>query len=697
MSVGAHSVVTTPDVPATGRIRRIFVASVDLVAPVLAVYGVVALLCALVRIPGWVAVVASFVAAGFAARRMFSTVAPSSEPTASDVGMVASVWAGAVAFVVFCCVTAGQWFVIERDPGFYSTTGRWFATHNSFPLESGTTAITSAVPGLTGASYAYVQLPSGNILSQGGPLLPILLGHFQRFFGLSGLMWGNAILTGLALVALFAWSRRFLSGWWAVLPPLTMAVALPTLYVARSAFSEGVTMVFLFGGLALLTRALKLADVRLAVIATATMGATTFSRLDGVAVGGLVAVLALAIWVVASDREPWMAAAVARRAVIPAVLVPFIAISIYAITTPDYLWRLRWETSSEFVGLVLGAFLVLYLAKKVLPIRAAISERFSTHEDVIYRAITWVFTGTFVFLTSRPLWEKARLTLDLNDGYQHEVALVQVMNGQTPDQARTYDELTTVSTAWYFGWFVLGLSIVGLVWFALRTRYEDRDMWAPVLGSFGVLLPLYFWAWHITPDQLWASRHLLMLGYPVLILLATFAISRVVGLVPRQGRVAFLRPAIALALALLFLVPTVTTTKPVAFVRQYDGIATMLDKTCAAINSKITDSDHTVVLITGGYAGALQTPIRMFCDVPVVRTQDFSGPQALTAITRLKVWAAQSGWKIVDVQVDASVSWANVRPSQILQTTTLYWRTLDSAPNKTFTKTYLVTVSTPTG
>jgi hypothetical protein len=454
-------------------------------------------------------------------------------------------------------------------------------------------------------------------------------------------------------------------------------------------------MVFLFGGLALLTRALKVADARLAVIATATMGATTFSRLDGVAVGGLVAVLALGIWVVASDHEPWTAATVARRAVIPAVVVPFIAISIYAITTPEYLWRLRWETASEFVGLVLGALAVTFLASRVLSIRGSISQRFSTHEDVVYRVTTWVFTGLFVFLTSRPLWEKVRLTLDLKDGYQHEVALVQVMNGQAPDQARTYDELTTISTAWYFGWFVLGLSIVGLVWFALRTRYEDRDVWAPVLGSFGVLLPLYFWAWHITPDQLWASRHLLMLGYPVLIMLATFAASKVVGLIPQARPSSFLRPILAVALVLLFLVPTIMTTKPVAFVRQYDGIATMLDRTCAAIDSRITDPEHTVVLITGGYAGSLQTPIRMFCDVPVVRTQDWSGPRALAAIAKLKLWAANSGWQIINVQVDASVSWANVRPSQVLQTTTLYWRTLDSAPNKTFTKTYLVTVGAP--
>jgi hypothetical protein len=609
--------------------------------------------------------------------------------------MAAAVWLGVSAFIVFCCATAGQWFVIERDPGFYSTTGRWFANHNSFPLESGTTAITSAVPGLTGASYAYVQLPSGNILSQGGPLLPILLGHFQRFFGFSGLMWGNAILTGLALVALFAWSRRFLTGWWAVLPPTAMAVALPTLYVARSAFSEGVTMLFLFGGLGLLTITLARADARLASLATATMGATTFSRLDGVAVGGLVAVLALGIWLIASDREPWAAADVAQRAVIPAVAVPFAAICVYAITTPEYIFRLRWETASEFIGLVLGAFLVSQMATRVVRIRGWLSERFSTHQDVVYRTVTWVFTGAFLFLTSRPLWEKVRLPLDLKDGYQHEVAMVQVMNGQTPDQARTYDELTTVSTAWYFGWFVLAMSVVGLIWFAIRSRRENRDVWAPVLGSLGVLLPLYFWAWHITPDQLWASRHLEMLGYPVLLLLAVFAVSRLLSLVPRQGLPGVLRPAVATAAVMAVLVPTVLTTKPVALVRQYDGIRTMFDRTCAEIDQAITDPDHSVVLITGGYAGSLQTPIRMFCDVPVVRTQDFSGPRATAAIAKLRLWAAREGWKIIDVRVDPAMSWSTPQPSQILQTTPLYWRTLDSAPNRTFTKSYLVTVVGP--
>jgi len=679
------------DSPLARERGRLLVASVDLVAPVFAVYGVVALFCALVRIPGWLAIVAATMAAVFATRRLL-TGDSADVPTRSAVAMAASVWAGAIGFTIFCCATAGQWFIIERDPGFYSTTGRWFADHNSFPLESGTTAITSAVSGLTAASYAYVQLPSGNILSQGGPLLPILLGHFQRLLGPSGLMWGNAVLTGLALVALFAWARRVLPGWWAVLPSLTMAVALPTLYVARSAFSEGATMVMLFGGLAILTRALQQADSRLAWIATATMGATTFCRLDGVAVGGLVAVAAVGIWVLGSDREPWRAREVAYRAVIPAVVVPFIAISVYAITTPEYLFRLRWETASEFIGLVLGAFVVSRLANNIMPIRGWISSRSSTHQDVLYRVLAWLCIVVFVFLTSRPLWEKVRLTLDLKDGYQHEVAIVQMMNGQVPDQARTYDELTTVSTAWYFGWFVLGLAVVGLIWFALRSRTEDRDAWAPILGSFGVLLPLYFWAWHITPDQLWASRHLLMLGYPVLILLATFAAARLTGLIPRVGGLRAIRVVVAAVLVALFLVPTMSTTKPVALVRQYDGVGTMIGKTCDLIASKTVDPERTVVLITGGYAGALQTPLRMFCDVPVVRTEQFTGPKATQAIVDLKQWAATNNWRIVNVEVDPAIGSGNTTASQVRHTATLYWRTLDSAPSKTFERSYLVTV-----
>ncbi|MEI6230686.1 MAG: hypothetical protein WCP81_08135 [Actinomycetes bacterium] len=676
--------------PASQMSRKLF-ASVDLVAPALAVYGVVALVCALLRTPCWLAVVAATLATVFTVRRLMAADS-TQEPTRSAVAMVATVWVGVTGFVIFCCVTAGQWFIIERDPGFYSTTGRWFADHNSFPLESGTTAITSAVPGLTAASYAYVQLPSGNILSQGGPLLPILLGHFQRLLGPYGLMWGNAILTGLALVALFAWARRFLPSWWAVVPSLTMAVALPTLYVARSAFSEGATMVLLFGGLALLTRALQRADSRMAWIATATMGATTFSRLDGVAVGGLVAVAATGIWVLGSDREPWKARHVAYRAVIPAVVVPFIAISIYAITTPEYLFRLRWETASEFIGLVLGAFIVTRLANNIMPIRGWISARTSTHADVLYRGVTWLCTIAFLFLTSRPLWEKVRLTLDLKDGYQHEVALVQMMNGQVPDQARTYDELTTVSTAWYFGWFVLGLSVVGLVWFALRSRSEDRDSWAPILGSFGVLLPLYFWAWHITPDQLWASRHLLMLGYPVLILLATFAASRLSGLIPASGGLLPIRVTAVAILVALFLVPTMLTTKPVALVRQYDGMGTMIGKTCDLIAAKTVDPEHTVVLITGGYAGALQTPMRMFCEVPVVRTEAFTGPKAASAVIDLKRWAQANRWHIINVEADPGIGSASSGDSEVAQTVTLYWRTLDSAPSKTFDRSYLVTV-----
>ena len=692
MSATSTADVTLTAQRSVSRIRRWLALSPDIIAPGIAVYGVTAIACALIHLPGWLAVVASIAAAGFVGRYVCAPRIGADKTSDRDVSVVVSVWLGAVAFAVFCCITAGQWFVVERDPGFYSTTAKWFGSHNSFPLDAGTADITRAVPGLTGAGYAYVQIWPGSILSQGGPLLPILLGHFQHIFGPMGLMWGNAILTGLALVALFAWARRFLPGWWAVVPPLLMAIALPTLYVARSAFSEGITMILLFGGLALLTKALSQADPRLAALAAATMGATTFARLDGVAVGGLVAVLAAGIWVVASDHEPGQVRDTAYRIALPAAVVPLIAICVYSVTTPEYLYRLRWETMSEAVGLIIGAFVVTRCANNVITIRGWISDRTKTHKDVVYSTVTWVFVAAFLFLTSRPLWEKVRLTLDLKDGYQHEVSLVQVMNGQVPDQARTYDELTTVSTAWYFGWFLLAMAVLGLIWFAARSRSEDRDAWTPVLGSFGVLLPLYFWAWHITPDQLWASRHLLMLGYPVLILLATFAAARVTSLVPRSGFGLVVRSVVAAVIVACFVFPTATTTKPVALVRQYDGIGTMLDRTCDAIAKKTVDRDHTFVLITGGYAGSLQTTLRMFCDVPVVRTEDFAGPKAQRAIEDVKDWAARTGWHIISVNVEPSVPSTVVRDSVINQTTPLYWRTLDSAPNKTFEKSYRITV-----
>jgi hypothetical protein len=82
----------------------------------------------------------------------------------------------------------------------------------------------------------------------------------------------------------------------------------------------------------------------------------------------------------------------------------------------------------------------------------------------------------------------------------------------------------------------------------------------------------------------------------------------------------------------------------------------------------------------------------MFCDVPVVRTEDFAGPKAQKAIDELKVWAAKTGWHMISVNVEPSVPSSIVSDSVINQTTPLYWRTLDSAPNKTFDKSYRVTV-----
>jgi len=706
-------VVDSPVIPAPAPIprwARLWLLSPDLVAPAVMVFGSVAVLGALVRLPGVVALVVSVVAMVATTVFLAGRLPTPSNVSVSDRVLVGAVWLGVVVWIIFCCRTAGEWFLVERDPGFYATTAKWFATHNEFPIQNGTADITNAIRGLTSTGYGYYDAGPGQEFSQGGPLLPVMLGHLQRILGPSGLPWGNVIFAGLGLVAFFAWARRIVPGWWALLAPATCALALPVLYMARSTFSESVALLLCVGGFALLTDGFVRASPRLIALGSLTAATATLDRPDGVAVGGLVVVAATGIWLLTTDRDPGLARRVTMAAVAPAVLMPLVSLVIYAVVTPGYLLHLKWEVGSEVLVLLAAAFVVVLLGHRLSWVRGRWSDLVDHNRGLVARGTALFSLAALVFLTMRPLWTKVHVELDLKNGYQQEVAGVQRMNDQVVDPSRTYDELTTVSTSWYFGWVVLVLAGLALLVFALTkgpgVHSRFREPWAVVIATLLVLIPLYFWAWHITQDQLWASRHLVMMGYPVLVLLASYAAYRITDSVRFGSHDSALRGAVALALVGSFVIPTVRATSPLATAIQYGGMSPILTQTCAAIDALAQGKTRVFALFTGPLAGAFQTPVGVWCDIPAVRIDESTGRTAFATTVALRTWADANSWTMLKVDSTAIMGEALPPGALTSRTTvsaagihtvsgivTMYWRSLDAAPTTSFTKRYVVTVA----
>lgn len=673
--------------------------SPDLVGPVVALYGALAVLGLLLGVPGTLAAALCTAAAAVTTWWLARRLAPYAPSHRAGVLAASGAWLLAIGWVVLNVLLAGQHFLVDRDPGFYATTGRYLADHDSTPLQTGAGAVVAAVPGITAAGAGYYTAGPGEVYSQGGPLLPVLLGHLQRVVGASAVTWGNVLAGGLALLAFYAWSRRFLRGYWALLPTAALAVSLPFLYVARTTYSEVLALALVTGGLALLTVGLTRAVPWLAGVGAATMTASTLGRIDGVAIAGIVAVAAVGIWVVTSRAR---ADRVRRTALVTLAAVLAVALAgwwTYYRYTPLYLGDLWVQFLQSMIGLLVGGLLVALVAAAWPWAVGRLGDRRRRLGLLVGRGVALASALALIYLTARPLWSEPHAPLDPTSGYQAFVAGVQEVNGVALDPSRTYDEFPVVSTAWYFGWATLALAIAGLLLFAARGRRRALPRWAPVLGAVVAQLPLYFAAWHITPDQLWASRRLVGLGYPLLLVLAAYAAATVTHLLAGRTRgraVPVLRGAAAGVLVVAVLGWTVLVTRPLATVSDYRGFGTLVSETCDQLD-RVTRSGQVpaVAVLTGRLRGQFVRTLGVFCDIPSVVSTIGVATRAddEATVRRVGAWARANGVLAVRVDIRPGGKGAPTSGQRLERSVPMTTKTLTHAPRTWAWYDYVVTVT----
>lgn len=673
--------------------------SPDLIGPVVAVYGALAVLGMLLGAPGSGAVALSLAGAAVTAWVLTRRLAPHAPTHRAGALAASGAWLLAIGWTALNVLVAGEHFIVDRDPGFYATTGRYLADHDSIPLSTGAGALVETVPGLTTAGAGYYTAGPGEVYSQGGPLLPVVLGHLQRVLGASALTWGNVLLGGLALLAFYAWCRRFLRGYWALLPPAALAVSLPFLYVARATYSEVLALTLVTGGLALLTVGLTRVVPWVSGLGAATMTASLLGRIDGVAIAGLVVVATVGIWVLTSGAR---ADQVRRTALVTLAAVLAVALSgwwVYYRYTPLYLGDLWVQFAQSMIGLLVGGLVVTIVAAAWPWVVPHLGHRRRGLGLLVGRGLALLSALALVYLTARPLWSEPHAPLDPTSGYQTFVAGVQEANGVAVDPSRTYDEFPVVSTAWYFGWATLALAIAGLLLFAARGRHRALPRWAPVLGAVVAQIPLYFAAWHITPDQLWASRRLVGLGYPLLLVLAAYAAAAVTRGLARRARgnaVPVLRGAASAVLVVAVLGWTVLVTRPLATVSDYRGFGTLVSETCDGLD-RLTRSGQVpaVAVLTGRLRGQFVRTVGVFCDIPsVVSAVGVATPADDEAtVRRVGAWARANGVLAVQVDIRPEGKGSPSSGQHLERAVPMTTKTLTHAPSTWAWYRYLVTVT----
>ena len=173
-------------------------------------------------------------------------------------------WWG-VAGTIVVAVGFGAWqlhansaaAIVSRDPGTYLQSGYWIAQHGTLTIPKSLAAFGGAHPGLSFSSIGF--FPNGTALAASGMSgLPMLIAGGFWIHGLSAASAMSPIIGALALLTFGGLVGRLAGPQWAPAGALVLGFTLPQQYTSRSAFSETLMQLLLIGGLCLLIDSLTL-------------------------------------------------------------------------------------------------------------------------------------------------------------------------------------------------------------------------------------------------------------------------------------------------------------------------------------------------------------------------------------------------------------------------------------------------------
>ncbi|MEV7013731.1 hypothetical protein [Streptosporangium sp. NPDC051022] len=646
-------------------------------------------------------------------RRLPETV----EATAWQTGGVVAVALGSA---VFNGLLAGEQLLIRRDPATYAQYAVWLAGHGSLPIPYQEAAFGGPDPALRFDSMGFYDF-GGAVVPQFMPGPPMIqaLGHWLG--GLSGLLLVPAVLGALAVLVLSGLVARLVGARWAPLAALIFAISLPILYTSRTTFSEMPSLIMIFGGLALLYDArvrLRSGITGLGYLPPVPSGekpgliraAQSYGAIAGADLAGLVFGLAVLVRIDGlRDVLPVLVYAglliAMRRADgrdegrlgLPLLCGLTVGTGLglagaYFLSRP-YLGYL--SGSVRPLLLICGAVVLLTLLTAALtPVLAPVLRRIVRIRWLPEIAAGLVVLVVLVF-AARPWLQtvtRMPLTVDdvLNAGF---IERTQQANGLAVEPYRLYYEESLYWVIWYVGVPVVVLATLAA---ALLTRRLVRRR------GFGWLLPLAVIGWttvatlllpSITPDHPWASRRLVPVVIPGLILLAVWGLRWLREKARRVGYGLRVQNGLAAVGAVVLLVPPVITSAGTAFTPVERGERAAVEALCAALPSRAS------VLVVERVTGDRFTQVvRGTCGVPTARVAFRQGADipAPADVTRLvgRVRAAGRVPVLLAVKADQLALYGD--PAQVVKLVTRQdGRSLVAPPKGTWSMAVDVWMTVP--
>jgi len=530
---------------------------------------------------------------------------------------------------------AGAHSLTDRDGGSYAVTAQWISAHGSLEVHSDPTWRASDLALSTQAQAMY-ELPDGTLQFQFSHLVPVLLAEAQDLGGTRLLYQVPALLSGLAVLAIYAVGRRVVRQPWVLAAMTTaLAISLPQLYIARDTLSETCSQVLLWVGLLALLCAFDRTTTHgtraLTVTAGLFVGATFTTRIDAPAYVILLPLLAALAWL--ATPSAGRRTLLRRLGLFVAGAVPPIVLGTVDLRyrSGGYYDDLRGEVYSLYAAIAGVAVLSLLLVRVWPHLGRMQAWTVRRQARLATVAGVAVVAGLLIAWLVRPyaMTQRSSLPIPL-------VGDLESREGLAVDPTRTFGEQTMVWFGWYLGPVLLGFAVLGAGLLVHRVIRRPSLPGVLLLAVTGMLTVIYLWDPKITPDQLWATRRFAPVSFPLTVILAGVGITGFARWV--HGRVPSAKQAVVAAVAsIAALVPVGIATAPLRQMSPLEHQLRGVQRVCAAIGA------DAAVLFPATAQGGAEYPAALasWCSIPAASMKD-AQPLVAQDVRRLaEQWQAQ--------------------------------------------------------
>jgi hypothetical protein len=532
----------------------------------------------------------------------------------------------AAAFAAWQWVENSPQFIVNRDPGAYVQVAYWIANHGQLPIPSSAAAFGGSHPGLTFGSFGFAG-HNGDVVPGLTVGLPIILALGVWAHGVTGAAALSPLIGALAILAVGGLTARLAGPQWAPAGALVLALTVPEVYTSRSAFSVTLAQALLFGGMCLVVDSFFARwRITLASLGGLALGLTVLAGMGFVLM--LLPVIVVAGALLAGRRPQGIPLAAGWLAGVICGLAGGIALDDPALstTTPSF----------GMIGALAGGLVVLTALGATIALVGRARQRAA--ELLAARPLRWLPEAGAALVALAGLGLAFRPYLQHVHGPASPyIAALQRLEGLPVDPGRLYAENSLYWVIWYLGLPALLLGLIGLAMVTrvcLRALITWKDpsgtaqSWVLPAAVIGWGLFAVLWQPATVPDQPWASRQLVPVVLPGLIVLAVWVAAWLIGRAHARGAgpaavglatacfvVAMGVPPAAITFGIALSQPVNPATQlalsGLAFRTTGAGELTAVEQLCGAI-----PQGSSVVLLDQAAAREFAEVIRGTCGVP---------------------------------------------------------------------------------